>query len=68
MLAVRCVAFDFGFCPFVLSILPSGGAIGTIDSRRVIEIFNFSLAALMPLATSSYSLYGPHSPAPGQLK
>ena len=68
MLTVRCAAFDFSFCPFVLSILPYSGAIGTIDSGGVIEIFNFSSAALMPLVTSSYSLCGPHSPAPRQLK
>ena len=68
MLAVRCAAFDFSFCPFVLSILPSNGAIGIIDSRGLIKIFNFSSAALMPLVTSSYSLCGPHSPTPEQLK
>ena len=68
MLTVRCATFDFNFCPFVLSILPYGGAIGTIDSGGVIEIFNFSSVGLMPLVTSSYSLCGPHSPALGQLK
>ena len=67
MLAVRCAVFDFSFCPFVLSILPSDGAIGTIDSGGVIEIFNFSSAALLPLVTSSCSLCGPHSPADGSL-
>ena len=67
MLVVRCAAYDFRFFPFVLSILPSGGAIGTIDSGGVIEIFNFSSAALMPLITSSCSLCGPYSPTPGQL-
>ena len=36
MLAVRCATFDLSFCPFVLSILPSGGAIGTIDYGGVI--------------------------------
>ena len=68
MLAVRCALFDFNFCPFVLSILPSGGAIRTIDFGGVIEIFNVSSTALMPLVTSSYRLCGPHSPAPRQLK
>ena len=68
MLVVRCAAFDFSFFPFVLSILPSGGATGTIDYGGVIEIFNFSSAVLLPLVTSSCSLCGPHSPALGQLK
>ena len=53
MLVVRSAAFDFGFCPFVLSILPYGGATGVTPQKypiifiiKIIIYFEYNWANL----------------------
>ena len=55
MLAVRCDAFAMSFCPFVLSILPSGGAGEMTDAGAVIDAVDSSLTASLFIIDSSCS-------------
>ena len=56
MLAVRCVAVEFSFCSFVLSILLSGGAGGMTDAG------DSSLTASLFFVNSSYCSYALYFP------
>ena len=54
-LAVRCDAFALSLCPFVLSILPSGGAGEMTNAGAVIDAVDYSLTASLFIIDSSYS-------------
>ena len=55
MLAVRCPAYEFSFCSFVLSILLSGDVGGITVAGGVTSIVSFSLTASLSFISSSYS-------------
>ena len=55
MLAVRCDSFAMSFCPFVLSILPSGGAGEMTDAGAVIDAVDSSLTTSLFIIDSSCS-------------
>ena len=55
MLTLRCVAVEFNFCSFVLSILLSGGAGGMIDAGGVTDAVDSSLTASLFFVNSSCS-------------
>ena len=64
MLAVRCAAFDFSFCPFVLSTLPSGGAGGISGAGGVTEALDSQSDSSLFFINSSCSLGTLCFPAP----